>query len=147
MSDNDAFNLDGRWTASALGLLRIVSALLFLEHGTSKIFYFPATSASGPSMWSLFWIAGCIELIGSLMLLVGVFTRPVAILLAGEMAIGYWAIHAPRSVYPVLNLGESAILFCFIFLVFAATGPGKWSIDGMLRQRRPDSDGYFAPRI
>ncbi|MEO5641157.1 MAG: DoxX family protein [Sphingomicrobium sp.] len=144
MVEDNFLGPDGRWTTGALGLLRIVTALLFLEHGTSKMFGFPETAASGPSMWSLFWVAGWLELIGSLLLLLGLFTRPVAILLAGEMAIGYWMVHAPKSVFPVLNMGESAILFCFIFLLFAATGPGGWSIDNMLRKRLPDSVGYRA---
>lgn len=142
MVESDFVSRDGRWTVQALALLRIVTALLFLEHGTSKMFYFPATAASGPSAWSLFWVAGWLELIGSLMLLVGLFTRPVALLLAGEMAIGYWMIHAPKSAFPVLNQGESAILFCFIFLLFAATGPGTWSVDGMFERRRAPDEGY-----
>ncbi len=147
MFDQDSTGPDGRWTIRALGLLRIVTALLFLEHGTSKILSFPETAASAPSMWSLFWVAGWLELVGSLLLVAGLFTRPVAFLLAGEMAIGYWMVHAPKSAFPVLNMGESAILFCFIFLLFAATGPGGWSIDSILRSRRSDSDGYSSPRM
>lgn len=127
--------LDSRLTTKVLGLLRIITALLFLEHGTSKILHFPYTSASGPPEWSLFWVAGWLELIGGLMLLAGFFTRPVAFLLAGEMAIGYWLVHAPRSVFPVLNNGESAILFCFVFLLFAVTGAGEWGVDSVLRKR------------
>ncbi|WP_395000856.1 DoxX family protein [Sphingomonas sp.] len=147
MIDQDSTGLDGRWTTYALSLLRIVTALLFLQHGTSKILSFPATAASDPSTWSLFWVAGYLELIGSLLLVVGLFTRPVAFLLTGEMAIGYWIVHAPKSVFPVLNGGESAVLFCFVFLLFAATGPGEWSIDEVLRKRRTDSDGYSSPRM
>ncbi|WP_309610351.1 DoxX family protein [Sphingomonas sp.] len=135
---------DGRWTPWAVGALRIVTALLFLEHGTSKILFFPETAGSGPSMWSLLWVAGWIELIGSLLLLVGLFTRPVAFLLAGEMAIAYWTVHSPKAPYPVLNGGEAAILFCFIFLLLLATGSGAWSVDGVLRRRRPEADGYRA---
>lgn len=144
--EGDPIPLDGRWVPQALGLLRIVTALLFLEHGTSKILYFPETAGSGPSDWSLLWVAGWMELLGSAMLLLGLFTRPVALLLAGEMAVAYWTVHAPKSVFPVLNQGESAILFCFIFLLFAATGAGEWSVDSLLG-RRPRIEGYQPPGI
>ena len=139
---NELVEADKRWTPWAVGALRIVTALLFMEHGTSKIFFFPETAGSGPSTWSLLWVAGVMELVGSLLLLVGVFTRPVAFLLAGEMAIAYWTVHSPRSPFPVLNGGEGAILFCFIFLLLLATGSGAWSVDGVMRGRQPDPDGY-----
>jgi len=143
MSDIETSSVDGRWTERAVAVLRIVTALLFLEHGTSKILSFPDTAASGPDMWSLFWVAGWIELLGGLLLLAGLWTRWVALVLAGEMAIAYWGVHAPKSVFPVLNGGESAILFCFIFLLLVATGAGEWSLDGMLR-KRPGEVGYRA---
>ncbi|MDP9162552.1 MAG: DoxX family protein [Pseudomonadota bacterium] len=142
MADQEHIEAEERWAARAVGLLRIVTALLFLEHGTSKMLGFPETAGSNPDMWSLFWVAGWLELIGGLLLLGGLFTRAVAFVIAGEMAIGYWMVHAPKSVFPVLNGGEAAILFCFIFLLLAATGSGEWSIDGMLRKRRPESVGY-----
>lgn len=142
MPDKDGYNIDVRWTDRALGVLRIVTSLLFLEHGTSKILSFPESAASDPPMWSLFWVAGWLELLGGLLLLGGLFTRWVAFFLAGEMAVAYWVVHAPKSFYPVLNGGEGAILFCFIFLLFVATGPGAWSIDSEMRKRRPDSVGY-----
>lgn len=125
-----------RWARPLLSVLRIVTALLFLEHGTSKMLMFPLTSMSGPDPWSVYWIAGVIELVGGILLLVGLLTRPVAFLLSGEMAIGYWMVHAPKSFFPVVNGGEAAILFCFAFLYFAAVGAGPWSIDARLRQRR-----------
>lgn len=121
-----------RWTPQALAVLRIVTALLFLEHGTGKILGFPDSSMAFPPAWSLFWIAGWIELVGALLLIVGLFTRPVAFLLAGEMAVAYWLIHAPESIYPIINRGEAAILFCFIFLLFVATGAGRWALDHLL---------------
>ena len=142
MSDEDFISVDERWTGRAVGVLRIVTALLFLEHGTSKILSFPETAGSNPDMWSLLWVAGCIELSGGLLLLGGLWTRWVALLLAGEMAIAYWTVHAPKSVFPVLNGGEAAILFCFIFLLLVATGAGEWSIDGALRKRRSSDVGY-----
>ena len=139
-------SITDKFTGQALSLLRIVTALLFLEHGTSKIFSFPLTQMSGPSMWSIYWIAGILEIVGSLLLLVGLLTRPVALLLAGEMAIGYFMIHAPQSLYPVVNHGDAAILFCFIFLLFAATGPGPWSVEAMRGEDdEPGVEGYSAP--
>ncbi|MEO6248826.1 MAG: DoxX family protein [Sphingomicrobium sp.] len=142
MSERETIRVDGNWTEHAVGVLRIVTALLFLEHGTSKILSFPETAASNPNMWSLFWVAGLIEMFGGLLLLAGLWTRWVALLLAGEMAIAYWMVHAPKSLFPVLNGGEAAILFCFIFLLLTATGAGEWSIDKMLTRRRPESVGY-----
>ena len=136
---------DFRWTPKAIGVLRIVAALLFLQHGMTKILSYPLSSASGPPEWSLLWVAGLLELVGSLMLLIGLFTRPVALVLAGEMAIAYWMVHAPRGPFPMLNDGESTILFCFIFLLFVATGAAKWSVDEILLRRRSDVEGYAGP--
>ncbi|MEO7603108.1 MAG: DoxX family protein [Sphingomicrobium sp.] len=145
MSGDEQLQIDFRWTARALGVLRIVTALLFLEHGTGKLLGFPMTSMAFPPPWTMFWVAGLLETIGSLLLLVGLFTRPVAFVLAGEMAIAYWMIHAQESLFPMINKGEGAILFCFIFLLFVATGPGKWSVDEILRRRKPEYEGYAAP--
>lgn len=145
MYETKADEFSERWAPYAVGLLRIITALLFLEHGTSKILSWPLTSMSGPSMWSLFWVAGVVELIGSSMILVGLFTRWVALLLAGEMAIGYWMIHAQQSAFPLINHGEAAVLFCFIFLLLVATGPGKWSIDAIIARNRSPVEGYAGP--
>ncbi|WEK49709.1 MAG: DoxX family protein [Candidatus Kaistia colombiensis] len=116
-----------------LGLLRIVSSLIFMAHGTQKILGFPA-SDKAPAMFSLPWTAGMLELIGGFLLLIGLFWRPVAFVLSGLMAFAYWLAHAPRSVYPVLNGGDAAILYCFIFLYLVFAGPGRWSVDA-LRKR------------
>ncbi len=125
------------WAPRALSLLRIVAALLFLEHGAQKLLGFPPPSAATggmPAVFTLIWFAGVMELVGSLMLLAGVFTRPVAFLLSGEMAIAYWLVHAPHSPFPALNGGDSSILFCFIFLYLSVAGGGAWSFDtGRLR--------------
>lgn len=145
MGDDDTLEMDHRFTASALAVLRIVTGLLFLQHGTGKILGFPESSMAFPQPWSLFWLAGWMELIGSLMLIVGLFTRPVAFLLAGEMAVAYWYIHAPKSGFPMISQGESAVLFCFIFLLYAACGAGKWSLDGLMASRRSPIEGYAAP--
>lgn len=136
MFGNEPLRPDSRLIAKALAVLRIVTALLFLQHGMTKILSYPLSSASGPREWTLLWLAGLLELFGSLLLLAGLFTRPVAFLLAGEMAIAYWMVHAPRGPFPMLNDGEGAILFCFIFLLFVATGPGTWSADEQLLNRR-----------
>jgi len=117
------------YSGKALGLLRIVAALLFIEHATSKLLGFPPFPMGAPPVGSLFWIAGVIELVGGVLLLVGLLSRPVAFVLSGEMAIGYWMIHAPKSTFPLENGGDAAILFCFIFLYIAAAGAGEWSVD------------------
>ena len=119
------------WAPRVLSVLRIVTALIFMAHGTQKLFGFPAPPERGlPPLLSLSDIGGSMEFGGGLLLLVGLFTRPVAFLLAGEMAVAYWMFHAPRSFFPVLNGGDSAILYCFVFLLLVFTGPGAWSIDG-----------------
>ncbi len=124
-----------RWTPYALAALRIVTALIFMLHGTQKLFGFPAPPESGmPPIFSLFGIGGILELVGGLLILVGFFTRPVAFILAGEMAVAYWMFHAPQSMYPALNGGDAAILYCFVFLLLVFTGPGAWSIDGKERR-------------
>ncbi len=122
------------WAPRTLGILRIVTALLFLEHGTQKLLGLPASEFS-PEMYSLPWIAGVLEIVGGILLILGLFTRPVAFILSGQMAVAYWMAHAPRSFFPIENGGESAILFCFIFLYLAFSGPGAWSLDGILTKR------------
>jgi len=126
--------IEGRWAGQALSLLRIVAALLFLLHGSSKLFGFPPFPMDLPQPGTLLWIGAVLELVGGLMLLVGIFSRPVAFILSGEMAVAYWMFHAPRSTFPSENMGEAAILFCFIFLLIAAAGPGPWSLDASRRR-------------
>ncbi len=118
------------WAPRMLSVLRIVAALLFIEHGTQKLFAFPPpASGVGPAMFALTWFAAVIELVGGVALLLGLFTRPVAFVLSGEMAVAYWMAHAPRSPFPVLNGGDGAILYCFVFLYIAVAGAGVWSLD------------------
>jgi len=127
--------IEGRWAGEALSLLRIVAALLFLQHGTSKVLGFPPFPMGDVPVGSLFWIAGVIEIVGGLLLLAGLASRLVAFILSGEMAVAYWMIHAPQSTFPLLNQGEGAILFCFVFLLIAAAGPGPWSLDAARKRK------------
>jgi putative oxidoreductase len=116
------------WRPYILSILRIVVGLLFLEHGLSKVFNFPAPSPV-PSLSGLLILAAILETIGAALFLVGAFTRIVAFILSGEMALAYFMAHAPRSFYPLVNGGELAVLFCFIFLYFAFAGGGPLSVD------------------
>jgi putative oxidoreductase len=109
-----------------LSILRIVVGLLFLEHGLSKVFGFPAP---GPALNGLLILAALLETVGALLFLVGVYTRIVAFILSGQMALAYFIAHAPRSFFPLANGGQLAILFCFLFLYFAFAGGGAWSVD------------------
>lgn len=128
-------NLDV-WTPPALAVLRIVTALLFVEHGSQKLFNFPpGEHYVGFALTTLPGWAGVLEFFGGLLVLLGLFTRPVALILAGQMAVAYWMAHAPQSPYPVLNGGDAAILFCFVFLYLAVAGPGAWSLDARLHRR------------
>lgn len=119
------------WTPRLLSVLRAVAALLFLQHATAKLFAFPHVPMfDGLRLMSLMGAAGIIELVGGVLLAVGLFTRPVAFILSGEMAFAYFMAHAPRGFFPILNGGELAVLYCFVFLFIAAAGPGAWSLDG-----------------
>ncbi|TXB71296.1 DoxX family protein [Paracoccus aurantiacus] len=117
-------------------VLRIVSALVFFAHGTQKILGFPASDRAFPEVMSRFWIAGVMELIGGALLIIGLFSRPVAFLLSGLMACAYWLAHAPQHWVPALNGGDAAILYCFIFLYIFFAGPGPISVDAMLKRDR-----------
>ena len=117
------------WAPRLLSILRIMTALLFLEHGTQKLLGFPPSPNPGPALFSLLGIQGVIEIVGGLLLALGLFTRPVAFMLSGDMAVAYWMAHAPQSFFPVLNRGDAAILYCFVFLYLAFAGGGPWSLD------------------
>jgi len=126
-------------------IVRIVVALLFLEHGLSRLFGWPSPLPT-PPMLSMYWFAGAIELCGGILLGLGLFTRPAAFVMSGEMAFAYFLSHAPRGFFPILNGGDGAILYCFIFLYLAFAGPGPWSLDAMWRRRAERSAGE-APRF
>jgi putative oxidoreductase len=122
------------WAPRMLSILRTVAALIFFEHGTQKLLGFPPTDKP-PDVLSLSWISGVFELVGGALLAVGLFTRPVAFVLSGNMAFAYWLAHAPRSFFPVLNGGDAAILYCFVFLYLVFAGGGAWSIDALMRTK------------
>ena len=118
------------WAPRVLSVLRIVAGLQFLEHGTQKFFSIPPRAAPAPpELMSLLGVQGCLEIVGGILIILGLFTRPVAFILAGDMAAAYFMSHFPRNFFPVLNSGDAAILFCFVFLYLAAAGGGIWSID------------------
>lgn len=124
------------WSPRILSIVRLVSALLFIQHGTAKLFQYPHVAMfDNLQLASLMGIAGILELVGGSLLALGLFTRPVAFLLSGQMAVAYFMMHAPQSFFPMLNNGEGAILFCFIFLYFVFSGGGAWSLDRFLYRR------------
>ncbi len=141
------------WTPRTLSALRIVAALLFMQHGMQKIFHFPPGGHSlGPFvLLSLHGIAGVLEFGGGMLLLIGLFTRLTAFLLSGEMAVGYFLVHVPLGlklpwgIFPVVNQGDLAILFCFVFLYLSFARPGPWSLDALRTRNRdiPQSAPYI----
>jgi putative oxidoreductase len=125
-----------RWQPQLLALLRIVTGLLFLEHATQKFFAFPVPFPMLP-LPPLLMAAGVIELVAGAFIVLGLFTRLAAFIASGEMAIGYFMMHFPQGFWPVVNKGEAAIMFCFIFLYLAVAGPGAWSIDSARMKNAP----------
>lgn len=124
------------WAPRVLSVLRIIAALLFMEHGLMKLFHFPAPQPGAPDpLPPMLLAAAWLEVVGGALLVLGLFTRPVAFVLAGQMAVAYFIAHASKGFYPALNGGEAAILFCFIFLYLVFAGPGAWSLDAMVRKR------------
>jgi len=116
------------YAPQALAVLRIVAGLLFLLHGTQKLIGFPPAEFSPPLM-SLFGLSGIIEVVAGILILIGLFSRIAAFIASGEMAVAYWMAHAPQDLFPTNNMGDAAILFCFIFLYLVFSGPGAWSIN------------------
>ena len=128
----DALN---RLAPTLRSVLRIVAGLIFLAHGTQKIFGFPASEFS-PPVFSIFWTAGIVELAIGTLLILGLLTRPAAFIASGMMAVAYWMVHAPQSPFPVLNGGDAAILYCFVFLYLVFAGPGPLSVDAAMGKDR-----------
>ena len=138
MSRSDLFEA-GRRAPQALALLRITTAWQFLWHGAAKLFHVPKVAMfDNLQLFSLLGAAGVLELFGGLLVLIGLFTRPAAFVLSGLMAVAYWMAHAPKghALIPFMNQGEAAVLFCFVFLLLAAAGPGVWSVDGIRQGAR-----------
>lgn len=124
------------WSPRVLSVLRIVTGLLFMQYGSAKLFHIPHVAMfDNLHLMSLLGIQGVLELGGGLLLLIGLFSRPVAFVLSGDMAVAYFMAHWPRSWLPILNGGDLAVLFCFVFLHLWAAGPGPWSIDMRLRRK------------
>ena len=125
-----------RWAPYVLSVLRIVAGLLFLQHGSMKLFDVPAGQMPGPiDLFSLMGLAGVLEFFGGFLLLVGLFTRPVGFILSGEMAVAYFYGHASHGFSPVINHGELAVLYCFLYLYFVAVGGGAWCMDALMRRK------------
>jgi putative oxidoreductase len=125
------------WSQRLLSVLRIVTAFLFMAHGASKLFGFLAPlHATLPPVFSFMGLAGILEFFGGLAVLIGLFTRPVAFILSGQMAVAYFTVHAPNGFWPLQNKGELAVLYCFVFLYFAVAGGGVWSLDRLWRRGR-----------
>lgn len=125
------------WAPRLLSVLRIVAAFMFMTAGTMKLFAFPIgmpPDGGTAQLMTQTGIGGILEFVGGLLLLLGLFTRPVAFLLAGEMAVAYFQFHAPKSFWPIVNGGQPAVLYCFIWLYLCAAGPGPWSLDAMRRK-------------
>ena len=125
------------WAPQLRSMLRIVAGFLLMAHGTQKLFGAPTAGLRDPVvLLSLSGLAGVLETFGGLLLVVGLFTRPVAFLLSGEMAVAYFLRHQPQGLWPILNRGELSALYCFLFLYFAAEGGGPWSLDALRRARQ-----------
>jgi putative oxidoreductase len=124
-----------RFAPYALSILRIMAGLLFFEHGLAKLFGFPPHGQM-PAFMALEWLAGTIEFTGGALVALGLLTRPAALLMSGEMAIGYFLDHAPRSFFPLLNGGDTAVLYCFIFLYLVFAGAGPLSLDALIWRKR-----------
>ncbi|HEX2201779.1 MAG TPA: DoxX family protein [Longimicrobium sp.] len=139
-----------RFEEITLTLLRVVAGLMFMQHGAQKLLgALGGVDGQGgtPPAFSMFWFAGVLELVGGLLVALGLFTRPVAFLLSGQMAVAYFMVHAPNSFWPILNQGELAALYCFVFLYFSARGPGRYSLDHAVFGRRADTPAPGPARV
>jgi len=130
----DLSSIFSKGSPRLLSIMRIVTAMLFMQHGAQKLFGFPGEQATPPiELFSLLGMAGVLEFFGGLLILVGFFTRFAAFILSGQMAVAYFMAHAPKGFWPVLNGGELAVLYCYVFLYLAVAGGGSWSLDRLMR--------------
>lgn len=129
------FDSIARYQPQLLSVLRIVSGLLFLEHGTAKVLGFPVVEGVPTPALTLPGLSGPLELLLGSLLVLGLFSRPAAFLAAGFCAVGYWTMHAPQGLFPILNGGETIALYCFVFLFLTAAGPGPWAVDAAMRKK------------
>jgi len=135
-------------TPYAQALLRIMTGLLFLEHGSAKLLGFPSMPGGGQESHAMLVFTGSVELVGGALIVVGLLTAIVSFILSGYMAVGYFIAHAPQSFFPLINHGESAIFFCFVFLFLAAAGPGAWAVDGARAGPLPTGRrGDLSPKV
>jgi len=123
------------WSPKVLSVLRIITAFMFIAHGTQKLFNAPPSPEGAASPTSLMGFGALLEFVGGALMFVGLFTRPVAFILCGEMAVAYFMVHAPGGFLPLVNKGELAVLYCFVFLFFAVAGGGEWSLDRLWNRR------------
>ena len=135
------------WSDRMLSVLRIVAAFMFMAHGMQKLLGFPAASPPSFQLVSLVGLAGVLELFGGLLLLLGLFTRPVAFILSGEMAFAYFLSHAPHGFWPLINRGELAALYSFVFLYLAIAGGGRWSVDQWWQRRHAGAEPMRGPQV
>ena len=123
------------WAPRALSVLRIITGLMIIEHGMAKLLGWPVVAAFAQlKLFSLLGLAGTIELVGGALLIIGLFTQPVAFILSGEMAVAYFMVHAPRSFFPLINGGSLAIIYCFACLYLSTAGGGPWSVDATMKK-------------
>ncbi len=133
-----AFEPGSRWSQGLLSVLRIITGFLYAAHGAQKLFGFLAPpNAHPPLLFSFMGFAGFLEFFGGLLILIGLFTRPVAFILSGQMAVAYFMVHAPMGFWPIQNKGELAVLYAFVFLYLVAAGGGIWSLDRLMKRGRP----------
>ena len=134
MANHDSFY--STWAPKVLSILRVIAGFLIMQHGLQKIFGFPAGPQPQPTppLLSMMGFVGILELVGGILLIIGLFTRPAAFILSGLLAVAYFMAHAPQGFWPVLNKGELAALYSFVFLYLAVAGGGEWSLDRMLRR-------------
>ena len=126
----------GKYENQVYALLRIIAGLLFIWHGSQKLFGYPPLPPGVVLPWHLFWIAGPVEFFGGLLMILGLWTRWAAFIASGEMAYAYWTVHAPRAILPLVNKGELAVIYCFVFLYLSARGSGIWSFDYLIKTKK-----------